>query len=121
MNLCVKHQFLCLLNQLIHAHKICSHPTTIIRRARFEDSTKNIKGHADRCSPPVGGAGNIVDFAAGSTYSAARYRLLLSLWVSRRKPPFAIVADPEFLEIVQMLYSRVDTPSPSVVSRDVKE
>ncbi|KAJ7599139.1 hypothetical protein C8J56DRAFT_722679, partial [Mycena floridula] len=45
----------------------------------------------------------------------------LALWVSTRKRPFAIVSDPEYLEIVTMLQSRTDTPSPTTVSRDVKE
>jgi hypothetical protein len=60
-------------------------------------------------------------FASGTKYNKATHRLKLALWVARRHRPFAIVQDPELLEIFRDLNSRVETPSESTVSRDVKE
>lgn len=48
-------------------------------------------------------------------------RYLLALWIARRHRPFAIVEDPELLAIFEMLYAKVETPSRSTVSRDVRE
>jgi hypothetical protein len=45
----------------------------------------------------------------------------VALWVIRRHRPFAIVGDPELLDIFSDLNKSVITPSPSTVSRDVKE
>ncbi len=47
--------------------------------------------------------------------------LKLLTWVVRRHQPFAIVEDPELLEIFQMLYARVDVPSARTISRNVQE
>jgi Na+-transporting NADH:ubiquinone oxidoreductase subunit NqrA len=45
----------------------------------------------------------------------------VALWVARRHRPFAIVEDPELLEIFHDLNNKCTTPSASTVSRDVKE
>lgn len=45
----------------------------------------------------------------------------LALWVSRRHRPFAIVEDDELVDIFKDLNNRVEVPSRSTVSRDVKE
>jgi hypothetical protein len=45
----------------------------------------------------------------------------LSLWVSRRHRPFAIVEDEELMDIFKDLNSKVEVPSRFTVSRDVKE
>ena len=63
----------------------------------------------------------IETFAHGSTYSKARMRYLLGMWVSRRSRPYIIVQDPELLEIFKMLYAKVEVPHPTTLSRDVKE
>jgi hypothetical protein len=45
----------------------------------------------------------------------------LSLWIARRHRPFAIVDDPEFVELLTILNNRVSVPSSSTVSRDIQE
>jgi hypothetical protein len=45
----------------------------------------------------------------------------LALWAARRHRPYAIVADPELIEIFTDLNSKVIVPSPTTVSRDVRE
>jgi arginine repressor len=45
----------------------------------------------------------------------------LALWVVRRHRPFAIVEDPELLDIFSDLNKSAVTPSQSTISRDVKE
>ena len=60
-------------------------------------------------------------FAQGNTYTTARLCFLLIKWISCRFRPFAIVEDPEIIEIFQMLHARVQIPSAKTISRDVKE
>jgi hypothetical protein len=45
----------------------------------------------------------------------------LALWVVRRNRPFAIVADAELIEILTDLNNKVIVPSPTTLSRDVRE
>jgi hypothetical protein len=45
----------------------------------------------------------------------------IALWVSRRHRPFAIVEDDELIDIFMDLNNKVEVPSESTVSRDVKE
>jgi hypothetical protein len=45
----------------------------------------------------------------------------LALWVVQRHRPFSIVADPEFIDILTDLNSRVVVPSPTTLSRDIRE
>jgi hypothetical protein len=46
---------------------------------------------------------------------------LATLWVSQCHRPFTIVEDHPLNRMFQMLYAKVDVPSASTVSRDVKE
>ncbi|THV06984.1 hypothetical protein K435DRAFT_615585, partial [Dendrothele bispora CBS 962.96] len=46
-------------------------PSISLHRAPYEDSTGNFNKHIARCDPVD--KGNIAEFAAGSTYSAARF------------------------------------------------
>lgn len=71
-----------------------------------------------KVAPPGQG---INDFAHGSTYSKARMRYLLAVWVVRRHRPYTIIQDDELLAIFRMLYSRVEVPHPTTLSKDVKE
>ncbi len=48
-------------------------------------------------------------------------RYLLAVWISRRHRPFLIVEDEELIAIFKMLYSKVEIPSASTISRDVRE
>ena len=62
----------------------------------------------------------IKNFAQGVTYSYARARAIIALWVARRYRPCSIIEDPEFQELLCMLYPRVEIPSRMTVSRDIK-
>lgn len=99
---------------------VCAkNPSIAIHRDRFDDSTSNLKAHAKNCDPEK--KGNIAEYAAGSTYSAAKGRFLLASWCANRARPYAIVHDPEFVEWSKMLYSKVDIVSQQTVSRDIVE
>jgi hypothetical protein len=63
----------------------------------------------------------MTSFAYGSTYSAPKFRIKLALWAVQCHRPFAIIADPEFIEILTDLNNKIIVPSPSTLSRDVKE
>jgi hypothetical protein len=45
----------------------------------------------------------------------------IALWIARRHRPFSIIKDPELIDILVDLNSKVITPSRYTVSRDVKE
>ena len=45
----------------------------------------------------------------------------LALWVAQCHCPYAIVSDPELIDILTDLNIKVTVPSPSTVSRDVRE
>ncbi len=42
------------------------------------------------------------------------------MWCARRHRPFTIVDDPEFQELMCMLYAKVELPSRVTISRDVQ-
>ena len=120
----VKYKFVCrayvssALSYSLHSI-LYSHPSISVTRDRSDDSTGNLTHHVKYCDPQTKGA--IIDFAAGTTYSAARARFLLSSWCANRSRPFTIVKDPEFIQYSRMLYTKVDIPSPSTISRDIIE
>jgi hypothetical protein len=91
-------------------------------RARHDDSTSNLVHHVhdcDKTAPP--GSGSIVAFAQGSTYTPHKLWMKIALWVACRHRPFNIIEDPELIDILTDLNSKVVTPSQYTVSRDVKE
>lgn len=59
-------------------------------------------------------------FTSGSTYKREKVRSLISIWVSRRRRPFSIVGDPEFVALCKMLNGRAEIPCGVTVSTDVK-
>ena len=93
-----------------------------VTRARHDDSTSNLVRHVrdcDKSAPP--GSGSIITFAQGSTYTPHKLRMKIALWIARRHRPFSIIEDPELINILVDLNSKVVTPSRYTVSRDVKE
>jgi hypothetical protein len=93
-----------------------------VTRARHDDSTSNLVCHVHNCdkiAPP--GSGSIMAFAQGSTYTPHKLRMKIALWIARRHRPFSIIEDPELIDILIDLNSKVVTPSRYTVSRDVKE
>ena len=94
----------------------------MVSRARWDSSTSNLGRHIEKdchAAPPEGQ--RIEDFAHGSTYTKHRMRYLLALWCARRHRPYLIIQDPELLAIFRMLYSKVQVPHPTTLSKDVQE
>ena len=88
----------------------------------YQDSTGNLSRHVKACDPDdTPETEMITAYASGGQYSPGRMRFLVAMWVSRRHRPFQIVEDPEFREIVRMLYEKARLPSRVTVSRDVQD
>ncbi|KAF8584242.1 hypothetical protein K439DRAFT_1230405, partial [Ramaria rubella] len=97
-------------------------PSKCVARSQMDDSTSNLVSHKERCVPGhEAGQNSIKSFAHGSTYSTGRLQHLLVLWVARRHRPYAIVQDPELLEIFKMLYEPPQIHSPCTLSWDIQE
>jgi hypothetical protein len=97
-------------------------PSQTIIRVRSDDSTSNLNRHVTRCAGHLPQSGQAInDFAHGSTYTKAEFRYLSVVWVSQCHRPFAIVNDEPLQRMFRMLYAKVDIPSPTTLSRDVKE
>jgi len=92
-------------------------------RVRHDTSTKNLLDHVKGCKSKTFNAEQsaIKEFTHGYSYSSSRMRYLLGLWVARRFRPYNIVKDDELIQIFKMLYSKVEIPSPSTLSRDIIE
>ena len=60
-------------------------------------------------------------FVQGLTYHPATHHMKVALWVAQHHCPFAIIKDPELLNIFRDLNNKCTTPSASTVSRDIKE
>ena len=83
-------------------------------------STSNLLRHVRNCEPEETPEVELLaSFAAGSTYSKAKFRFKLAVWIARRHRPFNLVEDPEFRELLYMLYGRVEIPSRKSTARDV--
>ena len=99
-----------------------SHPSITVSRVRHDESTSNLVRHEDRCAPINSKEVRaLAGFAQGSTYTPEKFRMKLVLWVVRRGRPFAIVANPELVDIFIDFNARVVVPSPQTISRDAKE
>ena len=125
----VKYKFICKTNAYISFWKISidwlifflsnEDPVTCVCH---NHSTSNLNCHIKRCSGKLAPAAqHISKFAHRSTYNKAKFRYLITLWVSQCHHPFSIVSNPLLQQILRMLYTKVNVPSPSTVSRDVKE
>jgi hypothetical protein len=90
--------------------------------AQHDESTSNLVRHANSCNPADSSSTRaITSFAHGSSYTPQKLRMKLALWVARCNCPYTIIADPELIEILTDLNSKVIVPSPSTISRDIKE
>jgi hypothetical protein len=99
-----------------------SRPSINIVRARHDESTSNLSRHVQKCTPVDSKEAHAMQaYSQGSQYTPAQHRMKLALWVARRNRPFAIVEDPELLDIFSDLNSRCVTPGRRTVSRDIKE
>jgi hypothetical protein len=89
--------------------------------AHNDVSTSNLKHHVSHCDGQVAPGGCINEFAHGSTYNKVEFCCLATLWVLQCHRPFAILDDCPLNRMFQMLYAKVNVPSASTVSRDVKK
>lgn len=97
------------------------HPLKHVDRADYEDSTGNLGRHVRRCDPDdTAQTEMITAYGQGTQYSYARVRFYTAMWCSRRHRPFVIVEDAELLQLLKMLYGRVELPKRLTVSRDIQ-
>lgn len=97
-------------------------PSIVLARKREEDSTTNLLRHVKSCEGQVVDASkSIANYAHGLMYSKAELHYLVSLWVFKCHWPFAIIDDEPLQWILWMLYAKVETPSATMISQDVKE
>lgn len=97
-------------------------PSKHVDHGLNDESTGNLNRHIKSCDPEATAETQLItDFAQGANYSYVWLRFLLVMWIARRHRPFTIVEDPEFCEILRMLYVRVQIPSRIMVSRDLKD
>lgn len=95
-------------------------PSEKVTRIRHDESTSNLIRHADGCDPK-GSSQAISKFVHGTTYNPGRFCLGITTWIARCHRPFAIVEDPEFIELLRSLNDKVTIPSARTVSCDVQE
>jgi hypothetical protein len=76
--------------------------------------------HVKQCAHPDGD-NSIELFAKGSTYDKYRLRLLMAKWSAKSHRPFLIARDSHFVEILKMFNLKVEIPSPTTISRDIRE
>lgn len=113
------------LFHFIFSHSISQgnrNPSIVLTRKREEDSTTNLVRHVKSCEGQVvDPSKSITNYAQGSTYNKAELRYLVSRWVFECHRPFSIIDDAPLQRILKMLYAKVETPSQTTLSRDVKE
>ena len=63
----------------------------------------------------------MASYIHGSSYSLEKLHMKVAIWVSRCNWPFAIIEDPELLDIFCDLNSKVVAPSQHNVSCDIKQ
>ncbi|EAU88297.2 hypothetical protein CC1G_12541 [Coprinopsis cinerea okayama7 len=83
-------------------------PSVKVGRNCYDDSTSNVSKHANNCLPCIDAqTGAMTLFAQGSTYHLAKTRVKTAIWMARRNCPFAMIEDPELVDIVQDFNSEV--------------
>ena len=99
-----------------------SNPSQSCTRARTDTGMTNLLRHVEACTGKKAPDDQTIEkFAQGSTYTPGTFRFLVTRWVTECHRPFKIVEDPPLQEMLRMLYSRVEIPSDTTVSRDVRE
>jgi len=59
-------------------------------------------------------------FAAGCTYSCDSFRWKLVYWITNKNQPYAIIEDPELIDIFHMLHGKLEVPCASTLSKNIK-
>jgi hypothetical protein len=101
---------------------LCIRSTDPDIRSCSDVSMLNLKCHVSHCDGQLAPPGGCINkFAHGSTYNKAKFCYLATLWVSQCHRLFTIVKDHPLNHMFWILYAKVDVPSASTISRDVKE
>lgn len=103
-----------------HTIHRCQFP---VKRHAGINSTGNLNRHLQLCQPEVDIRPQqqmMQTFMNGSTYTRERTRTILAIWITRRRRPFKLVEDPEFITYSKMLNARVMIPSRASLTRDIK-
>lgn len=88
-----------------------SHPSKHVNHAFTNESTGNLNWHIQVCTPVASAESQkITKYAQGVNYSYTQLCFLLTMWIVRCHHPFTMVEDPEFQEILKMLYMHMDIP-----------
>ena len=115
------HVFISFFNHPSHS-RIDRNLLIILTWKHEEDSTMNLLHHIKSCEDQVVEASkSIANYAHGSMYSKAELHYLVSLWVFQCHRPFTIINDKPLQWILWMLYTKVETPSVTMISQDIKE
>ena len=78
----------------------------------YQESTGNLSRHVKACDPEdILETEIITAYASRDQYLPGHMRFLIAMWVACRHRTFQIVDDPEFHEIVHMLYQKAQLPS----------
>lgn len=106
------------LYQVSEAHSDTSFALATVARARHDDSTSNLRRHRNSCTavPNAQASGQLTMpmFAAGSTYSEAKLRLLIVKWCACNSRPMLIVQDEAYVEQLKMFNQGVVIPSDTI-------
>lgn len=95
-----------------------------VKRHAGINSTGNLKRHVTACQPELDlrPQQQMMQsrFVNGSTYTREKARTILAIWIARRRRPFKMIEDPEFIEYSKMLHSQVQIPSRCSLANDIK-
>ncbi|KAI1787810.1 hypothetical protein LXA43DRAFT_895699 [Ganoderma leucocontextum] len=106
----------------VYHYFICKdHSSLYLDQIAHEDSMSNLLHHVHTCDlPEIPEVEAITAFTSGAMYSRAKFQYLFTLWCAHRHCPFSVVEDPEFWQIVQMLYACAETPSRISILYDIQ-
>ncbi|TDL24114.1 hypothetical protein BD410DRAFT_719575 [Rickenella mellea] len=86
-------------------------PSIFVTHAHHDNSTSNLVWHITECDPIKSTAVSLMrNFVHSVSYDKAKFWFLLVMWLVHRHRPYVIIEDPEFKQLLLMLYGKVDIP-----------
>lgn len=107
-----------------HSHSVLiSNPQESVTRACYDVTTSNLQKHIAGCATRLQQKMGVVVGGGGiaSTYTPARLRAFLAIWLASSFRPYALVNDVGFQDILRLFDPHVAIPSQPTVGRDIKE
>lgn len=99
------------------------HASLTHARAATSQGTSNLERGRHKCDKAHGvdpsTSGNNIQLQPPPQYSYAKYRAFIAAHCASSRRPFNSVADPHYIQEVEMLRPGTKLPSPATVSRDV--